>query len=100
MMVDKFEELINELNGMSDDDRNERIKGLEAECVCPICPTFNQCAKDTGENIFCLKNESNCINTEKGCMCPTCPFAATYKIGVVHNFYCKRGGEVKQRKGL
>ena len=99
MMVDKFEELINELDSMSEDDKNQRIKELEAECVCPICPTFNQCAKGAGENIFCLKGESKCIKTEKGCMCPTCPFATTYKIGVLHNFYCKRGVELKQRKG-
>jgi len=97
--VDKFEELIAELNELSDEDKNQRIRELETDCVCPICPTFNQCAKDAGENIFCLKEESNCINTEKGCMCPTCPFAAAYKIGVIHNFYCKRGKELKQREG-
>jgi len=95
--MDNFEELINQLNEMSEDEKIGKIKELEPDCVCPICPTFNQCAKDAVENIFCLKDESKCINKEKGCMCPTCPFAAKYKIGVFHNFYCMRGGEIKQR---
>lgn len=96
----KFEELINQLNEMSEDERTQKIEELEAECVCPICPTFNQCAKEAGENIFCLKEDVNkCITTEKGCMCPTCPFASTYKIGIFYNFYCKRGVELEQRKG-
>lgn len=95
--MDNFEELINLLNEMSEDEKTKKIKELESDCVCPICPTFNQCAKDAGENFFCLKDESKCISKEKGCMCPTCPFAAKYKIGVFHNFYCMRGGEIKQR---
>ena len=96
--MDKFEELIKQLNELSEDARNERVKELEKDCVCPICPSYNQCAKDKDENIFCLKDKSNCIDQQKGCMCPTCPFASEYKIGVFHNFYCMRGGELEQRK--
>lgn len=95
--MDSFEELSNELNDMSEEDRIKKLKELEVDCVCPICPTYNQCAKDAGENIFCLKDKSSCINKEKGCMCPTCPFAAKYKIGVLHNFFCMRGKEMNQR---
>ena len=83
---------------MSDEDRTLKLKELEVDCVCPICPTYNQCAKDAGENIFCLKGKSSCINKEKGCMCPTCPFAAKYKIGVIRNFFCMRGKEMEQRE--
>jgi hypothetical protein len=95
--MDKFEELIDHLNKLSDENRELRIKELEDECVCPICPTFNQCAKDATENIFCINGKSICIETEKGCICPTCPFALEYRLGVLHNFYCRQGGELEQR---
>ena len=98
MPLDSFEELTNQLNQMSDDERREKIEELQLDCVCPICPTYNKCAKDTGENIFCIKGKSNCIKKEKGCMCPTCPFAAKFKIGVIYNFYCMRGLETDQSK--
>lgn len=98
IIMDKFEELINKLNELSENDRNEEIKKLEADCVCPVCPSYDECAKKKGENIFCLKGKSSCISNQKGCMCPSCPFAAKYKIGVFHNFYCFRGDETEQRK--
>jgi len=96
--MDNFEELSNELNAMSGENRERKLEELAADCVCPICPTYQDCAKDADENIFCLRDKSGCINKEKGCMCPTCPFAAKYKIGVLHNFYCMRGKEMVQRE--
>jgi hypothetical protein len=96
--MDKFEDLINRLNEMSEDAKNEEIKKLEADCVCPVCPTYDECARKSGDNIFCIKGICSCINQEKGCMCPTCPFAAKYKVGVFHNFYCIRGNELEQLK--
>jgi hypothetical protein len=95
--MDKFEELIDHLNQLSDEKRELRIKELEDDCVCPICPTFNQCAGEAEENIFCISGKSICIETEKGCICPTCPFALEYRLGVLHNFYCRQGGELNQR---
>jgi len=96
--MDQFEELLIRLEKLPEEDRKARIKELESECVCPICPTFNQCANDVGENIFCINGKSKCIETEKGCICPTCPFALKYRLGVIHNFYCRNGGEMEQRE--
>ncbi|MCE5215340.1 MAG: DUF2769 domain-containing protein [Methanobacterium sp.] len=96
--MDQFEELINQLNDLSENDKEEEIKKLQKDCVCPICPTYDQCAKDKSEIIFCITGKSSCIEQEKGCMCPTCPFASKYKIGVLHNFYCIRGRDLEQRK--
>jgi len=96
--MDKFEELIKQLDGMSNEDRNKKHIELEKDCVCPICPTYTECAKNAAENMFCVRDKSEeCITKEKGCMCPTCPLAAKYKIGVVFNFYCMRGKELNQR---
>jgi hypothetical protein len=97
--MDKFEELINQLNEMSADSKDEKMKEFDGECVCPLCPTYNQCAKESGENIFCIRGKSKeCITKERGCNCPTCPLAAKYRIGVIYNFYCMRGGEMDQRR--
>ncbi len=96
--MDQFEELISQLEDLSGKDKEEEIEKLQKDCVCPVCPSYDQCAKDAGENIFCINGKCSCISQEKGCMCPTCPFASKYKIGVFHNFYCIRGGELDQRK--
>ena len=96
--MESFEELINQLKGMSEEERSQKIKELEVDCVCPICPTYNDCAKKAGQNLFCVQGKSNCIEKERGCMCPTCPFAANHKIGVMRNTYCIRGPEMEQRQ--
>jgi hypothetical protein len=99
-IVNDFETLIAELEGLSTDEKADMIKKLEGDCVCPTCPTYNDCAKDKGENVFCITGESqDCINMELGCLCPTCPLAQKYKIGMMYNFYCQRGTETKQREG-
>ena len=97
--MDEFEELMDQLSEMSDEDSSKKLVELEKDCVCPICPTYTECAKNAKENMFCIKDKSKeCITKERGCMCPTCPLAAKYKIGVIFNFYCMRGEELKQRK--
>lgn len=97
--MDKFTEIYNELKELSDEEREKKIKELEPECVCPLCPTYNQCAKEEEENVFCLTNRSEkCITNERGCMCPTCPLANKLGIGVMYNFFCLRGTESEQRK--
>jgi len=95
--MNDFENLMKKLDELSNNDRSQKLKELERDCVCPICPSYNECAKEKEENIFCIIGKSkDCINTELGCMCPTCPLAQKYQIGVIHNFYCHRGSESEQ----
>ncbi|MDD3754100.1 MAG: DUF2769 domain-containing protein [Methanobacterium sp.] len=97
--MNKFVELMEELSKLENEERSEKIKQLEADCVCPTCPTYNDCAKDKGENVFCITGKSKeCITMELGCLCPTCPLAQEYGIGIVHNFYCRHGNEMEQSK--
>jgi len=97
--MDKFEEKINELEGMSEEEKNNLIEEMQKDCICPICPTYNECAKEANELLFCVVGKSEkCITKERGCMCPTCPFGQKYGIGVKYNFYCIRDTELKQRK--
>lgn len=96
--MDKFEEKMNELDQMSDENKTTTLNQMKPDCICPICPTYNECAKEADELLFCVTGKSeNCITKERGCMCPTCPFAQEYKIGVKYNFYCTRDTEIEQR---
>ncbi len=97
--MNAFEELTKELEQLSPEERSKKVGELEGDCVCPLCPTFNQCAKDAQENIFCLKGKSKeCISKEKSCICATCPFGIKYRIGVIYNFFCLRGSQIEQQK--
>ena len=97
--MDDFEALMNELDELSRDEKDEKLKTLESDCVCPICPTYNDCAKEKSENVFCITGKSkDCINMTLGCLCPTCPLAQKYEIGVMYNFYCNNGSETEQRE--
>ena len=96
--MDEFEKLMEVLDQLDGEERLKTLKKLEGDCVCPICPSYNDCAKEKDENIFCITGKSDgCINLELGCMCPTCPLAQRYKIGMIYNFYCHRGSENEQR---
>lgn len=98
--MDEFEKLLEELSQMSDEDRARKTKELEGDCVCPTCPTYNDCAKEQGEDIFCIIGKSKeCITVTLGCLCPTCPLAQKYGIGLMYNFYCNNGSEKEQREG-
>ncbi len=96
--MDKFEEKLNELSSMSDEDKNRSMEELKGDCICALCPTYTECAKNSDELLFCVTGKSeSCIQDENGCLCPSCPFAQNYGIGVVINFYCTRGSEMEQR---
>ena len=96
--MDKFEEKLNELEQMSDEEKNQTLEELKGECICNICPTYNSCAENADELLFCVTGKSeSCIKDDMGCICPSCPIALEYGIGVVYNLYCIRDSELKQR---
>jgi hypothetical protein len=97
-IMDLFKEKYDELMAMKEADQEQTIKELKKDCVCPICPTYNQCSKENKEKLFCILGKSpECIDTEKGCMCPTCPLAERLEIGIERNFFCIHGSELEQR---
>jgi hypothetical protein len=79
-------------------DREEELKALRSECICPDCPTYNKCAEAAGELLYCFLGRSpECITSEDlGCFCPDCPIAA--RAGLENLFYCTRGTEAEVRK--
>jgi hypothetical protein len=94
--MDKFEETTLSMTGMSLAEREEASKKLAAMCNCPSCPTYNRCAKNAQELLFCAKGKSfMCISEEKNCICPACPVAS--ELGLKNKFFCTRGSETTQR---
>ena len=96
--MDKFEEELNDLDQMGEEEKSKHLEELKGECICPICPSYTECAEKADESIFCIIGKSNkCIEIERGCMCSSCPFLEKFGIGVKYQFYCIRDSEMKQR---
>ncbi len=65
-------------------------------CICGDCPTYNDCARDNQELLYCTLSKSPmCITEEAGCICPACPI--TEQMGLKHEYFCTRGSEKEQR---
>ncbi|MGZ7047383.1 MAG: DUF2769 domain-containing protein [Methanobacterium sp.] len=58
-------------------------------CLCPGCPTHNECMKNNEEKIFCSRGKTECNPEEKGCLCGTCPVEQEY--GLNDFYYCING---------
>jgi hypothetical protein len=97
--MDKFEETIDNVMSMSENDRNNAIETYKSSCICHTCASYNQCAADANEKLFCVTGISgDCITELKGCECPTCPLAKSLDVGVIHNTYCLNGREWNKEK--
>jgi hypothetical protein len=96
MPEDMYIKLQKELMTMPRDLMVEKVKGMGKMCTCPSCPTFNDCAKNAMETMFCMHGTSfHCIKEVKGCKCPTCP--VTKQAGLTHSAFCVMGNEKSQR---
>lgn len=94
--MDKFEQTMKDLAGMSKEDQGKTIEKLKGMCICPGCPTYTKCAKNNSEILFCATGKSfMCIDQEKGCSCPACPVAKD--LGLKYKSFCTRGAEKAQR---
>ena len=88
-----IEELTDELNKMSSDDKTKFITDLKKECICHECPTYTNCARNSKELLFCILGKSKCPIDEKICLCPQdCSVYKKYDLKL--SFYCSRGREI------
>ncbi|MBE0477116.1 MAG: DUF2769 domain-containing protein [Coriobacteriia bacterium] len=58
-------------------------------CICPACPTHDDCMKDAGETLFCARGRSSCFPQSRGCICGDCPVWAHY--GPAGHYFCMEG---------
>jgi hypothetical protein len=94
--MDKFERAMKKLEEMKPDDSKDHLAKKERLCDCIKCPSYNKCAGDGRELLFCLKWKSNCITDQAGCICNTCPVAE--ELGLNHMYYCLQGNEKEMRR--
>jgi hypothetical protein len=94
--MDKFEEMMQKMQKMSDAEKKTMLDGVKPKCVCMKCPTYNDCMKGKHEVLFCATGKTGCSPTKKACICPTCP--VTPMMGLKNMYYCISGSEQEQRK--
>lgn len=95
-ILDKFEETMQRISKMTEKERMKTTEDNKALCICPDCPTYNECAKKNGEVYYCVLGRSSiCITEEVGCICPACPI--TENMGLANMYFCINGTEREQR---
>lgn len=94
--MDKFEQSMMTFSKLSIEEKKQGAKKMAAICICPDCPTYNDCAKDAKEVFYCAHGSSfHCISEEMSCICASCPI--TEQFGLTHDFFCTRQSEESQR---
>jgi len=85
-----------ERSNINEQERMIATKANKSLCICPTCPTYNECAKDNDELLYCVLGRSiTCLTKESGCICPACKI--TENLGLTKDYFCINGTETKQR---
>jgi len=94
--MDKFEEMMQKMQKMSEADRNKAMADARSLCTCPACPTYTDCMEGKHEALFCAVGKTGCAPPQKkACICPTCPI--TPMMGLRNSYYCILGTEMDLR---
>ena len=64
-----------------------------AKCLCPGCPTLNECMRNRNQRLFCSGGKTECDLERKGCLCGECPIESEY--GLTEFYYCDEGAAKK-----
>ncbi len=95
--MDSFEKKVQEISTSGNEEKDRELDRMKKECICPDCPSYNKCAGDAKELLYCFLGKSvSCITDELGCICPDCPVAAD--LDLVNLYYCTQGSEEEMRK--
>ncbi len=96
--MDKFEETMQMMSTMTEDQKMKAIGELKPLCICGRCPSYNDCAKEKRELLYCSVGASQtCIKEAEVCICGSCP--VTPKMGLKNQYFCTHGSE-KELRGL
>ncbi len=94
--MDKWEETQQKIKSLSHEQKEEFQANAMSMCICGECPTYNDCARDKMQLLFCTSGKSDCDMKMTGCICPTCQVAKDQ--GLKRSYYCVRGNEATQRE--
>lgn len=96
MPEDQYIQVQKQILRMPLDQIKTLVEEFKPVCMCPQCPTHNDCAKDVKELLFCSTGRSfHCITENNGCLCPGCPVAK--QMGLKYISFCLMGNEKAQR---
>lgn len=61
------------------------------KCKCPACPSYNNCAKEKSETLYCAEEigKSECQYQMNGCLCGSCPVHQGNSLK--NGYYCLHG---------
>ena len=91
--MDNFKKLT-QMN-MTEEENQKLIKENKKHCICPDCPTYNECAQEKNELLYCILDKSQvCITKESGCICPAC--LITEILDLTNDYFCIKGTEKLQ----
>jgi aldose sugar dehydrogenase len=62
---------------------------LRAKCICMRCPTYDECARNGKELIYCMEGKSKCKLQKYGCVCGSCPVEKL--AGFTGSYFCISG---------
>ncbi len=83
----KFEKNMEEMDKMSPEQMATKLKDLDQECLCGMCPTY--LGTEEEKLTFCIIGKSNKIEEDKGCICPGCP--VQIELHLKWQYYCTKG---------
>lgn len=69
--------------------RVEDTESNAGRCLCPGCPTYDDCMRDAGERLYCSRGKTACTPPPRGCICGECPVWAQYQLGTL--YFCMDG---------
>ncbi len=95
MLNDKWAEIQRMYAKMEVDEQMDVMRENCELCRCTDCPSYNICARDKGERVFCIISGSGCISDLKGCICGDCEVAQ--RMGMTTSRYCAEGTEAARR---
>lgn len=62
----------------------------KAQCICPECPTYDECMTMEEEVLYCGTSVTMCEDTQRnGCNCGACDVRAAYELA--GTYYCVSG---------
>lgn len=67
-----------------DDDQDNADR-----CICPGCPTYDDCMRGKDERLFCARGSTPCGPKAHGCICGDCPVWAQYRLDSY--YFCMEG---------
>jgi len=62
-----------------------------AICICPGCPTYNDCMREASQALYCSRGKTDCSPDQHGCICGECPIKSDYMLSGM--YFCINGAE-------